>query len=133
MVSISIAGSDRSLSNDPNIHFGSHHYGKEDNFVGWMSPSIQNSKLAPSHDSWKVEHMEEPKSTEINHVTRDTDIHMHPLLLQNPLKILFIIIILNMAWVLIFLLTFLQEMHNTLTFIQSLLTLKKWNTETLGC
>lgn len=83
VVPTSIAGLDRSLSNDPNIHFGGHHYGKEDSFAGRKSPSIQNQVPAPSHDRWKVAQMEEPKSTERNRVTSDTDIHMHPLLLQN--------------------------------------------------
>ena len=54
VVSTSIAGSDRSLSNDANIHFGSHHYGKEDNFSRWMLPSIQNQEHAPSPNGWKV-------------------------------------------------------------------------------
>ena len=77
--------------------------------------------------------MEEPKSTEINHVTRDTDIHMHPILLQNPFEdsIHYHHTKYGMGAQIPF--NILQEMHNTLTFIQYLLTLTKWHTETPGC
>lgn len=83
VVSTSVAAPDRSPSNEANMHFGSHHYGKEDCLAGQKSPSTQNQEPAPSPDRRKVSQMEEPKSMEGNHVTNDTDIHMHPLLLQN--------------------------------------------------
>lgn len=83
VMATSVVGLDRSLSNDPNIHFGGHHYGKEDSLAGQKSPSIQNQEPAPSPDRQKLAQMEEPKSMEGNDVTNDTDIHMHPLLLQN--------------------------------------------------
>lgn len=129
VVPTSVSGLDRSLSNDPNIHFGSHHYGKEDSLAGQKSPLVQNQEPTPSPDRLKAAQMGEPKSMETNHVANDVDIHMHPLLLQNPSEDSIHYqqnkygtsaqIPVNTFFF------FLQEMHNTVTFIHSLLTFKE--------
>ncbi|KAH9304149.1 hypothetical protein KI387_008553, partial [Taxus chinensis] len=80
-VPTSIVGLERNLSSETNIHFTRHNCEKVVSKAQQRSLPIHQEPT--SYEIEETPQMEEPKYTQANHETDETDIHMHPLLLQN--------------------------------------------------
>ncbi|XP_057843306.2 uncharacterized protein LOC131052732 isoform X1 [Cryptomeria japonica] len=77
-VSTSSTGLERNLSNEPNIPFNCQNYEKE------MSRAHKKSRSTMNQEPKLFENEETPQmDTQANPERNETDVHMHPLLLQN--------------------------------------------------